>query len=61
MSNENHKASDAIKTKLPQLEGTVEEIPASDLDEVAGGLLAAGGEKCQGTCTDTKVSASAFR
>ena len=53
MNNEN------IKTKLPQLAETVEEIPAADLDEVAGGLVESG-EKCQGTCKDTKVSMAAM-
>jgi hypothetical protein len=53
MSNEK-KQSDVTeqpKTKLPAVDGnTVEEIPAADLDEVAGGA------DCNGTCKDTKVS-----
>jgi hypothetical protein len=52
-------SNDTTKTKLPQLAENVEEIPAADLDDVAGGLLE-GDEKCNGTCKETKVSLSSM-
>ena len=52
MSNEETKVeqSDAALIKLPELDGTIEEIPVADLDDVAGGA------KCSGiTCTKTEI------
>jgi len=61
MSNEDNKKSESpvvadptIKTKLPAIDGAnLEEVPAADLDEVAGGLAE---EDCTFTCGTTKVS-----
>ncbi|GAC1456363.1 MAG: hypothetical protein PVSMB1_06040 [Gemmatimonadaceae bacterium] len=58
MSNEK-KPSDPetpnVKTKLPQIdENSVEEIPAGDLDGLAGGIFDSC--DCSKACTNTGVS-----
>jgi len=51
MSNENKPSapdSQDKKTKLPQVDGNaVEEIPAGELDDLAGGMMIT---DCPGTC-----------
>jgi hypothetical protein len=52
MSNDQNKSSEQpIKTKLP--EPAIEEVPAADLDEVAGGRMPE--MECTVTCDKTSL------
>ena len=60
MSNEDNKKAEStvvtdatVKTKLPAIDAGIEEVPAADLDEVAGGLKE---DDCTVTCGTTKIS-----